>query len=253
MKEIRLAQMEQYILEKDTVLMEELQDHFSMSLNTVRRDIVSLIKKGTVEKVYGGVRARKAEPLPPFDLRTIKHQEAKIAIGKKAAELVEDDDIIFLDSGTTTLHLIQNLAHKQNITIITHNLPAIMAAMPYPNLNVIVLPGRLQRRTSSLTGMEAIRMLSGYNMNKAFMAATGISSTHSVTNSSSFEYELKVTALERCEQSILLLDSHKFGQSALMTYASLEKFNYLITEAMPDARYQEALKAAGTKLLLGHV
>jgi DeoR family myo-inositol catabolism operon transcriptional repressor len=242
--------MEDYIVKKETVSMEELQQKFLTSLNTVRRDVALLLKKGTVEKVYGGVRARKPEQLAPFDVRTIKNQEAKMAIGRKAAEFVEEGDIIFLDSGTTTLHVVQNLAQKQNITIITHSLNAIMASMSHPNLTIISLPGQLHRKTSSFTGLDAVRFLKSYNIKKAFMAATGLSISHGVTNSSPLEYELKMTAMERSAQSYLLLDSQKFGQTALLTYASLDRFDGIITESMPDGSYVKALEAVGTKLIL---
>ncbi len=250
MRNIRLDQMEEFIVKRETVSMEELRQEFNTSLNTVRRDVALLKKKGTVEKVYGGVCARKPEQLAPFDVRNIKNQEAKTAIGKKAAGLTEDGDIIFLDSGTTTLHIVMNLAKKQNITIITHSLNAIMAAVPYPNLNVITLPGQLHRKTNSFTGLEAVRLLKSYNIKKAFMAATGFSLSHGVTNSSPLEYELKMAAMERSEASYLLLDSQKFGQTAMLTYASPEKFRGIITEARPDESYIAALEAAGTQLIL---
>lgn len=250
MRNTRLEQMERYIIQKESVTMEELQAHFDTSMNTVRRDVALLIKKGIAEKVYGGVCARKAEQLTPFDIRTIKHQEAKMLIGRKAAELVEDGDTIFLDSGTTTLHVVQNLAQKQNITIITHSLQATMAALPYPNLTIISLPGQLHRKTSSFTGLETVRFLKAYNIKTAFMAATGLSLSGGITNSSPLEYELKITAMERSAKSFLLLDSHKFGETALMTYAQLSRFTGVITEAMPSEDYVKALDDAGTKLIL---
>lgn len=250
MRNTRLEQMERYIIQKESVTMEELQSHFDTSMNTVRRDVALLIKKGIAEKVYGGVCARKAEQLTPFDIRTIKHQEAKMLIGRKAAELVEDGDTIFLDSGTTTLHVVQNLSQKQNITIITHSLQATMAALPYPNLTIISLPGQLHRKTSSFTGVETVRFLKAYNIKTAFMAATGLSLTGGITNSSPLEYDLKVTAMERSAKSYLLLDSHKFGETALMTYAQLSGFDGVITEEFPSEDYVKALDEAGTKLIL---
>ena len=250
MRNQRLDKMERYIIQKENVSMEELQETFEASMNTIRRDVALLLKKGTVQKVYGGVCARKPEQLLPFDARTIKHQEAKMAIGQKAAELVTNGDIIFLDSGTTTLNMVKCLAEKQNITIITHNLYAILAAMTYPNLTVIALPGQLHRKTGSFTGLETLRFLKSYNIKTAFMAATGISLTGGVTNSSPLEYELKIAAMERSAASVLLLDSHKFGQTAMMTYASPDKFKSIITDAMPDQAYVDALNDAGTKIIL---
>ena len=250
MRNIRLEQMEDFIIKKESVSMEELQQKFETSLNTVRRDVALLLKKGTIEKVYGGVCARKPEQLAPFDVRTIKNQEAKMHIGIKAAELVEEGDIIFLDSGTTTLHLVNSLAKMQNVTIVTHSLHAITAAIPFQGLTIISLPGQLHRKTSSFTGLDAVRFLRTYNIKKAFMAATGLSISNGVTNSSPLEYELKITAMERSASSYLLLDSGKFGQTALLTYASLDKFDGVITDAKPDQSYITALENAGTRIIL---
>ena len=250
MRNIRLDLMEQYIIQMDNVSMEDLQKHFDTSMNTIRRDVALLMKKGTIEKVYGGVCARKSEQLTPFDVRTIKHPEAKMRIGRKAAALIEDGDTIFIDSGTTTLHMIPSLGEKQNVTIITHNLNAITAAVAYPNLTVIILPGQLSRKTNSFTGLETARFLKAYNIKTAFMAATGLSPAGGVTNSSPLEYELKITAMERSGKSYLLLDSHKFGETAMLTYAQIHQFEGIITEAMPEEGCLHAITNAGTKLIL---
>lgn len=250
MKDIRLNQMEQYILQQETVSMEALCERFQVSLNTVRRDVARLLAKGSVEKIYGGVRARKSELLQPFDVRTAARQEAKMAIGRKAASLVADGDVIFVDSGTTTLHMIPQLWERQEVTLVTNSLHAIMAAMPYPNLNVISLPGQLQRKTSSFTGPDAVRFLNGYNIRKAFMAATGWSLSHGVTNSSPLEYELKRTALARSQQRILLLDHHKFGTAALLSYAQPDAFQTLVTDRVPPEAYAKALAEADVQCLV---
>ncbi|HPF87254.1 MAG TPA: DeoR/GlpR family DNA-binding transcription regulator [Candidatus Limiplasma sp.] len=250
MRNVRLEQMESYIIAKESVSMTELQNKFSISMNTVRRDTAVLLKRGTIEKIYGGVCALKSEHLTPFDVRNIENPTVKARIGQEAAKLVDSGDIIFLDSGTTTLQMIPHLQSKQNITIITYSLHAIMTALPYPNLTIITLPGQLHRSTSSFTGLEATKFLQYYNVQKAFMAATALSLTNGVCNSSPLEYEIKMTALARSEHSYLLLDNQKFGQTALLTYARLEQFDAIITDARPDASYADALERANTKLIL---
>lgn len=71
------------------------------------------------------------------------------------------------------VHLVDNLASRQELTIITNNLALVQQAIPYDNLRMIVLPGQLRRKTNSLTGMETVRALRQYNIRKAFLAATG--------------------------------------------------------------------------------
>lgn len=248
MKVVRLDEMEQYILHHGTVSMAGLCDHFDVSMNTVRRDIVRLLERGTVEKVYGGVSARRSEQLTSFDVRTVSRSQSKMRIGEKAASFVEDGDIIFIDSGTTTMYVVQHIAQCKNVTILTNNLQCINMAMPYPNINVLILPGQLQRETNSFTGMDTITSLHNYHIKKAFMAASAISLTNGVTNSSSLEYEIKRIALQQSEKKYLLVDNGKFDRTAMLTYAQLSDFTCLVTDVPPPEVYRRACEKAAVGL-----
>ena len=250
MKADRILEMERLILQKGAATMDELREHFDISMNTVRRDVVELLKRGTVEKVYGGVCARRNEQvLTPYEVRRRGSEEAKAAIGKRAAQLVEDGDIIFIDSGTTTLHMIDHLSHLRELTIITNNLEAINRALPHENITIIALPGQVRRKTRSFTGDDAVHYLQRFNISKAFMASTGLSS-HGVTNSSPMEYEIKKCAVAGAETTVLLLSRTKFGVTGLMTFAQLEDFSILVTDEAPTADQQQYLAGKKTKLIV---
>lgn len=241
MKADRMLEMERYILGKGAATMEELREHFDISMNTVRRDVVEMLKRGTVEKVYGGVCARRHEQvLTPYEVRRRGSEDAKAAIGKRAAQLVEDGDIIFIDSGTTTLHMIEHLADFRELTIITNNLEAINHALPYENITIISLPGQVRRKTRSFTGDDAVHYLRRFNISKAFMASTGLSS-HGVTNSSPMEYEIKKCAVANAATTVLLISRAKFGATGLMTFAQPEDFDIVVTDEQPSAEEQQLI------------
>lgn len=249
MKASRILSMEQLILQRGSVSMEELCEHFDVSMNTVRRDVAELLRRGTAEKVYGGVCARRSEhSLTPYEVRRISSEEAKIAVGRRAAELVHDGDVIYIDSGTTTLQMIDFLADRKDITIITNNLEAIIRCLPHENITVIALPGQLRRKTNSLTGSETVSSIRRYNIRTAFLAATGIS-THGVTNSSSLEYEIKKAATEIAQEAVLLVDANKFGVTGLMTFAPVNAFDAVVTDKPPAEEYRALLSSAGAELL----
>nr|MBR4281534.1 DeoR/GlpR transcriptional regulator [Clostridia bacterium] len=250
MKADRMLEMEHYVLQKGAATMEELREHFDISMNTVRRDVAELLKRGMLEKVYGGVCARKSEQsLTPYEVRRRGSEDAKAAIGKRAAELVNDGDIIFIDSGTTTLHMIDHLAGKRDLTIITNNLEAINRALPYENITIIALPGQVRRKTHSFTGDDAVRYLRRFNVRIAFMASTGLS-THGVTNSSPLEYEIKKCAVESAETKVLLISLPKFGVTGLMTFAQLSDFDILVTDDTPSPEDQARVRASGAELII---
>ena len=238
MKTNRIKEIEEYILSNESVPLDSLCDIFKISKNTIRRDINELVKKGNVKKVYGGVTA-VIKPLIPFEERNIKNNYKKMAIAKVASDFVNDGDVIFIDSGTTTLNMIDFLKNKNDVTILTNNLNVIVNALPFPNLNVICTGGRLIRKTNSFEVIHALTILKDYNINKAFMATTGISISNGATNSSSFEYKLKKIIVEKSNKLFLLVDSSKFDISALMTYCQLREIDHIITDKKPSEKYIE--------------
>jgi len=250
MRNIRVDEMEKYIQKHETVSMTDLQKQFHTSLNTVRRDVSLLLKKGTVEKVYGGVCARAPGRLTPFEIRSDQNQQAKAAISKRAADLVGDGEVIFLDSGTTVCQMVKYLQPKRNITVITHSLEVINQAKDLSNITLIALPGQLNRQTGSFTGLDTERFLQSYNIQKAFVAATGFSLTNGISNSSPLEYELKKTVIARSEIAYLLIDTAKFGKTGLQTYASVDDFYGLITEKEPEQVFTDEIAKSGCSIIL---
>lgn len=248
MKSFRLRRMEQYILEKENVSMEELCTEFDVSMNTVRLDVATLVKKGSIKKVYGGVCSNHQNGLVPFEERKMKNSERKKAVCRVAAALVEDGDIIYVDSGTTTMYLADYLDQHKNVTILTNNLNVIMRAVPYENIQVICLPGILERKTNSFVSAETGKILARYNIKKAIFAATGVTENGDVTNSSSLEYEIKREAMRNSEKKYLLLDSTKYGKSALLTYAHLGDMDKVIVDEEMNPGLKELCDRYNVKL-----
>lgn len=229
----RIDEMISYIQEQRTVTVEQLCTYFDVSINTVRRDINEITKTGQFKKIYGGVTCDSENSLKPFTERHVKNLNAKQQIAQKAAELVSDGDIIFIDSGTTTYHMIEFLKNKQDITILTHNLEAITRAANYPNLHVVSLPGDLNHKTLSFTGINTANYLSAYNISKSFIATTGLSAERGITNSSPQEYEIKIMAISRSQENYVLADYSKFNNVSLLTFNSFEHIKAIITDKAP--------------------
>lgn len=231
--------MEAYIEQEKSVSLDTLCDKFGVSKNTVRRDIEELVKKGRAEKVYGGVISTadsKDMRLLPFEQRHTVLNEEKNAIARKAASFVQEGDVIYIDTGTTCLHMADYLSHI-SCTIITNSLQIYAKAVSYPNLHVISLPGSLNRDTLSFVGSQIPEYLKTYNINKAFMASTGVSIENGLTNASADEYAVKKAVIENSSTCYLLADHTKFGKSALMTYCRLEEIQHIVTDLPPAVEY----------------
>jgi len=250
-KEKRINKIEEYIIEHKSVSLDELMNVFKVSKNTIRRDVQELVERGDFKKVYGGVAVNddKRAKLESFHDRQVRNQKEKERIGKAAANFVNDGDIIFIDSGTTTIEMIKFINNKQ-VTVITNSLDFIVQSLPYENLNVITAGGILERKTNSFGSLKYMDILNAYNINKAFMAATGISLSNGVTNASPLESELKSSIVDRSSEVYLLVDHDKFDKYGLMTYCRLDKIDYLITDKMPAEVYQNYTKKNGIELVI---
>lgn len=249
MRSDRILDIEDYIYKHKNVSLDKLCEVFNVSKNTIRRDINELTEKGSIKKVYGGVSVQEKSTLIPFEERNIKNINLKSHIGKLCADYIKDGDIIFLDSGTTTLTIVDYLKNKSNVTIITNNLEIIIKSIELPNLNIICLPGNLIRQTNSFVSVDTVSILSKYNINKSFMASTGISIECGITNSHPLESEVKRLALEKGVEIFLLVDSTKFDNSSLVTYAQLKDIDYLITDKTPPKKYIDFCQNQGITLV----
>jgi DeoR family myo-inositol catabolism operon transcriptional repressor len=244
----RIYQIKDYVFEHQSASLDELMEVFNVSKNTIRRDVQELVDLGEIKKVYGGVAVNDST-LVSFHDRKTRNQLQKKLIAKKASGFIEDGDIIFIDSGTTTLEMIDYLKTK-NLTIITNNLDFIINALPYENLNVISTGGVLERKTNSFISIKKFDILKSYNINKAFMASTGISPSYGVTNASPLESDLKQTAVERSAKVFLLIDNDKFGKYGLMTYCGLEEIDYIVTDESPAEEYREFAEVNQIQLVI---
>nr|WP_122012909.1 DeoR/GlpR family DNA-binding transcription regulator [Maliibacterium massiliense] len=250
MRTKRIEQVEEYIIQHKTVTIDTLCEVFDVSKNTIRRDLDELAVRGTIKKIYGGVTANASKELLSFDERNITNMSAKLRIARRASEFVRDGDIVFIDSGTTPLGLVDCIKDRKGLSIFTNSLEVISRAIPYENLDVITLSGTLIRKTYSFAGLDAANVLRNYNITKCFMAATGISLQNGVTNSSPMECEVKKMAVQKSNHVYLLADHTKFDNVSLMTYCSVSDVHTVITDAVPPQKFMDYFKEHEIELIV---
>lgn len=250
MKDDRRKQMEALVSRQGTAAMEELRDVFGVSMNTIRSDVAYLVRTGAVEKIYGGVRSVQRQEVPLFTQRTQLRAEEKRRIARYAQELIEDGDTLYIDAGTTTMHLIDFLAPGKHVTIVTGNLYVVHQAYDKPQVEIIVLPGSMNRRTNSVADVSTLEFLGRYQFAKAFMGASGVSPSGKLNVSTYIEYELKKLAVAQSRRAWLLLDGGKFSESSLMSYASLEDMTEIITGAQCPEEIRDLCGRRGVKLTI---
>ena len=249
----RIDAMQAYISEVKTASMKELEDKFSIAPSTLRRDLATLIANGTVKKVYGGVTttpdSTKDNPLTVYSERQLAAPSEKRQIGRAAAQLIEPEDLIFIDSGTTTAEMGEFLPTDFPFTLVTNNLQIINQAAPLANIKLVIIGMNFDRRTQSFTGIDNMNIFSRFNIGKAFMAATGISLTRGLSNSECNEYLIKSEIFKKAHRKILLIDQSKFGRVSLLTYGTVQDIDAIVTYGDIAAKYHEFLTENNIQLI----
>jgi DeoR family myo-inositol catabolism operon transcriptional repressor len=237
MRTDRLREFEEYMQEKRTATIPELCAHFDVSLNTIRRDIKELVKSGSVTKVYGGIVWNHEENIVPFTARSSVAMEEKRHIGALAASLVEDGETIYIDSGTTTVHLLPYIANRKNVTVVSNSLIVFNEIQKYPDLNLLTAGGIFNQKTKSFVGLTAVTGLNDIRIRKAFMSSTGVSIEAGATNNSLHEAEIKRAVINHAQKVVLMVDHSKLDRSAAICFCDLDQLACFITNRRPPDKY----------------
>lgn len=175
------------------------------------------------------------------------NQEEKIKIGKTAAELISDGDIIVIDVGTTTVEFAHFIENKKNITILTNSIP--VSAVLTESLNqkkftgeVLLLGGQIDPKQQSVSGRLTEQMLNQFNIDKAFISAGGVSIQNGVSNYHLNESLVSRTMVDVSKQIILLADHSKFGVDTFCKVCPLEKIDVMICDQPVPAAWKNHSK-----------
>ena len=231
-------------MEKDFATIPELCQILGIHPNTARNDINELAESGILEKKYGGVSyIHNRLPEDYYQARVNQNKQAKASIGRRAAKLIEDGDVIFVDAGSTTSMIFNNIsALPEHLTVITNNLDVINKVFNATKYTIYVLPGKGDRQLNSLIGTETVDSLKAYNIQKAFIGAKGITAKGDMTGSSSMDAKIKSTVIEISSTVCLMADSEKTGKTAMINFANLDQVDYWVCDEATDLIVQLAQK-----------
>ncbi len=219
------------LLEKDSMRVQELADRLYISVPTLRRDLVKLESLGKVIRTHGGARLRKspADKQIPIILREQEQNSAKDIIGRKAAELVKDGDIIMLDASTSAYSVIPYLGEFNDLIVITSSAKAAVL-LGQMGIQTICTGGRMITHSFAFIGDDAERTVRSYNADIAFFSCRGLSLDGRLTDKSVEENTLRKAMLPQCGKKVLLCDSSKIGKVFLNTLCHASEIDDIICE-----------------------
>lgn len=219
------------------VKVNELAKKFNITSETVRRDINLLQKRNLVNKIYGGaVLAGSTIKDSLYSTRETMHPKEKAAIGKLAASLIHDQDTIMLGSGTTTLEIAKNIKHLHNLTVITNSIPVILELLP-TGMNIFCTGGAIGTVDLNMSDAFALNALKNYHVDMAFITALGITRQAGATCYTPEESLIAKQIKNQARQTILTVDSSKFGHNSLVVQGKIQEYDIIITDSNVPQSY----------------
>lgn len=203
---------------------------FDVSAATIRKDLAILERASLILRTRGEVHLPAKTDLTPFESRSYINRDAKIRIAKKAVEMIDDGDVIILDSGTTTLEIAELLKNNRSITVLTNSIP-IAHTLSNSQVAVTVVGGMLFGRNISTQGPDAEHYFSQVEVNKVFLGASGTRSDVGLTSLTPLEASIKRCMMRSAQKVFAVFDSTKFNCCGINLFADFSELDYIITDA----------------------
>ena len=227
----RELEIRKILLQKGYASVQELSQWLYTSPSSVRRDLASLEKQGLVKRSYGGAEpVKNSSQILPFSTRAHQHIPAKKAMARKAAKMVPDGAIVFLDQSSSAFFVACELQGRADLTVVTNNVE-ILSLLGQSKLEVIACGGRLSRSNRNcLLGSDAHSAFSQIHADIAFFSARALSSDGVIWDCDREEVCLRQSMLQNASKRVFLCASEKFPLQAGYRQCTLEDVDYVITE-----------------------
>lgn len=230
----RWIEISEYLKEKKYASVEELMEKFQLSRSTLRRTLIAMEEKNLLKRVRGGAEIiEDTNSVISLDFQSIFNtkKEEKNKIAEKAAQLIEDNDVIFIDSGSTCFYMIDYIESK-NITVVTNGIMHIQKLMS-KGINTYILGGYAKPEQNLIMGEDIVKKISVMNFDKAFLGTMGIDARSGFTTMMLEDGEVKKAVIKSSDECYILADTSKFNVRKFYTYGNFNQAT-IITDSKVD-------------------
>ncbi|MCI1966778.1 MAG: DeoR/GlpR family DNA-binding transcription regulator [Oscillospiraceae bacterium] len=227
---------------------DDLANQLQVSTETIRKYLIELEAQHKLKKVYGGaVKASLEKEELPFNLREISNISEKQKIGIEASKIVEDNDTIILDEGSTTFKMVEYIICKKNLTILTCSLPivSILCDLQVKEMfdgNIVLIGGAVNARHVRVSGVVAEEFMNSFYASKAFISTEGVSIAGGVTSYDADKALLSKRLVQNAQYKYVLCDHTKLGVRTFYKICDIRELTGIICNDGPNEQWSEYIK-----------
>lgn len=246
MKKNRSESILEFVNQHQQVAVSELAAAFDVSLVTIRKDLTTLEEKGLLKRHHGMATVNDSDDL---NYRLAQNYEIKQKIAIEAANLVESQDTIMIESGSTCALLAQQLGkQKKQVTIITNSAFIANFVRNFASLTIILLGGNYQPHSQVMVGPLTSQAIENFSVNYLFVGTDGFDAQKGFYCSDMMRAEVVKKMRASAQQLTILTDSSKFEKSDLVHQFSLDEVDNVITDDRIEPRAKKAIHQAQVNL-----
>lgn len=246
------SQRKKIILEKlaqdGQVVAKQLSELFGLSEDTLRRDLRELDSEGLLQRVHGGALP-VSSAIATFAERNTLESAAKTAIAKAAAAMIMSGQVVILDGGTTSAELVKQLPRNLQATIVTHSPSVAVGLVEHPNIEVIMIGGRLYKHSIVCVGAAAVEAMSHIRADIYFMGVTGVHPVAGLSTGDLEEAYIKRALAARAAETVVLASAAKLNAASQYAIGELTLAQTIVVEGDTADALIEPLQQAGVTVI----
>lgn len=248
---VRKQRILDVVLEKKSATVVELAKMFSVTNETIRRDLTDLEKQGKLKRSYGGAFVQTGVGnLVSTDVRAEAYVDSKTTIARICRSLIRNGDAIFLDNSTTAYYVAKAI-QSMRITVLTNNLMIVNLLAKAENIHLVCTGGDYTPQEKAFSGNGAIRMLQNYYVDASFLSCRSLSLEHGVTDSVEIWTAMRQQIIRRSAKNFIIADYTKFDQTSYTHICDFDSIYAVVTDRPLPETWHDALAEKDCTLIDG--
>ncbi len=247
----RKQQILDLLSENGSVRVTELRKLFSVSEVTIRNDLADMENKGLLSRTHGGaVLSYKPYYSMNFNQRLETNYLDKTKIAKEISMMIEPNDTIMMNAGTTTLMVFHELPQNYPLKIITNSIAVALEASVNPNFNVVLVGGQVNAKYQFTYGTESIEELKKYHVDKLILSVDGIDVENGFSTYYGEEAGVDKTMMERADVTIVAADRTKLHRNAFVKIADINSADRIVTTGALSSKEKTLFDKQGVNIII---
>lgn len=232
------------------ITVEGLVAYFGVTPQTIRRDLAELADSGQLERVHGGAVLPSTTTNIAYKERRELNLSSKVDIARECAKHIPNDCSVFLDIGSTTEAVADELRHHTGLLVATNNLNIAAKASSHPENEVIVIGGNLRKADGGMLGPMSIEIIYQLRFDFAVIGCSALHEGGEILDFDVQEVGISKAIIDRSDSVILVSDSSKFDRKAPAVVGTAADIDLFVTDASPPTAFSEFCSKSNTKFIV---